>query len=239
MTDEDLKKRKALRQVILCCVLLMGFFKAASAIDWSADDCYKYETDVLAGTTVSVYANITLGPGAELNYTVLFNDSEVCRYDYAFNGTNICDVNTSGMYGNYSAICNFSDTVTDYTIPDGWIFVDTTTTITTSTTTTTIAGNTTTTTLHITHYDNLTLILTNDSFDYMICYDELNNCYNKSDPKLINKDYMIYLMPYPHNYLDQSWIVIILSVVLFGTTLLGFLLVFAVLIYSFFNIIIG
>lgn len=201
-------------------LFIVLFVCSASALDWYADDCYKLTDYVIAGTNVSVYSNITLG-SESVNYSVLFNNSEVCRYDYVFNGTNICDVNTLGMYGNYSIECNFSDSVNNFTVPDRWLFVDTTTTTSTTLTTTTIM-----------FYGNLTLILVNDSFNYNLCYDNLNNCYNKSESKLIDKDYMLYIIPEKQDILNFNYVVFFLTILFFGVIILAFIsIMFTLLIF--------
>jgi hypothetical protein len=203
-------------------IILFLSIQTASAVDWYSDDCYKIFDEIYSNENITVFTNLTLGSG-DVNYSVMFNQTEVCRYDYAYNGTVPCIVDTVLLLGNYSILCNLTDGSSILEVSDGWINIlgtTTTTTTTVSTTSSTIV------------YGNLTLILSNDSFNYNLCYDNLNSCYGKSESKLIDKDYMMYIIPQQESILDYNYIIFFLTIALFASAIIMFLVImFSLLIF--------
>lgn len=216
-------------------IIIVLLSNLSSALDWTLDDCYKIPSSIYTIDNISIYSNITIGV-LPLNYSVYFNDSAVCLNTLVLNGSNVCDVDTNSFLGNYNVLCNVTDGTDYLELLDGNIdILDTTTTTTTSvtTTSTSVTGTTTTTTTTTTipyFYGNITLILANDSFDYSLCYDSLNNCYNKSDAKVLDKDYMIYLIPRQNSIstLDPNWIVYVLGLLMVLVVVIGIIAVFAI-----------
>lgn len=201
-------------------LILLSLSLLSGAVEPNITDCFPYSDNVLRYSDNNIFSTILETDYPLDSYWITLNGTE--KYiTIAFNGTSTLIWNAT-LLGNVSLICFANDTFGQETnLTDGWINVYTTTS---STSTSTTLYTTTTVLL----YGNLTLILVNDSFAYNICYDNLNDCYNRSDAKVIDKDYMLYLIPERGDIMNKDWLVYVLAIGLFLSVSIYLLLVISV-----------
>lgn len=157
--------------------------------NWNLDDCYAYYTTLFQGENTTIYSDVYVFVDTNLNLSIMLNDSEVCRYEYAYNGTIPCEIVTNSLLGNYSILCNLTDGISYDELNGGYLIVFDALT----TTTTTLISNTTTTTIF--NSGKRYLNLYNDNMNYQICYWNTTNCFlpNESYDISNNHDYIVYV----------------------------------------------